>query len=135
MSERLGPLTFGKKKEEIFLGREITQHRDFSDDTAKVIDEEVRQIIEAAEERASKILKENLQSLKLLAESLLEHEVIDGEDIKRLLEGKKLRNKNNKKSATKTKTVKPAKKATSSNIKSVKVKNKESTAASPTEGK
>ncbi|MBU4445993.1 ATP-dependent zinc metalloprotease FtsH [bacterium] len=90
MSERLGPLTFGKKNEQIFLGREISQHRDFSEDTAKIIDEEIRNIVEAAEEQASKILKENLPSLKLLAESLLEHEVIDGEDIKRLLKGEKI---------------------------------------------
>lgn len=95
MSERLGPLTFGKKNQEIFLGREIAQHRDFSEETAKAIDEEVRKIVEAAETRAIKILKDNLKSLKLLAETLLEHEVIDGEDIKRLLEGKKLKKSRN----------------------------------------
>ncbi|MDO9548328.1 MAG: ATP-dependent zinc metalloprotease FtsH, partial [Candidatus Marinimicrobia bacterium] len=113
MSERLGPLTFGKKTHEIFLGREIAQHRDFSEDTAKIIDEEVRIIVEAAEIRATKILKDNLKSLKLLAETLLEHEVIDGEDIKRLLEGKKLKKpKNNYKSASKPKSVKPTTKST-----------------------
>ena len=103
MSERLGPLTFGKKNQEIFLGREIAQHRDFSEDTAKIIDEEVRIIVEEAEERAAKILKDKLKSLKLLAETLLEHEVIDGNDIKRILEGKKLKKpKNNKNSQSKT---------------------------------
>lgn len=95
MSDRLGPLTFGKKNQEIFLGREIAQHRDFSEETAKAIDEEVRRIIEEAEARATKILKENQKSLKLLAETLLEYEVIDGEDIKRLLSGKKIRKSRN----------------------------------------
>jgi len=90
MSDRLGPLTFGKQNEEIFLGREISKHRDFSEDTAKIIDQEVRKIVEDAEEVAAKILKDKLDALKLLAESLLEHEVIDGEDIKRLLNGEKI---------------------------------------------
>jgi len=108
MSERLGPLTFGKKNEQIFLGREISQHRDFSEDTAKIIDEEVRNIVEAAEEQASKILKENLPSLKLLAESLLEHEVLDGENIKRILKGEKIK-KVKKNNSTAKKVSKSAK--------------------------
>ncbi|MBU0710550.1 ATP-dependent zinc metalloprotease FtsH [bacterium] len=135
MSERLGPLTYGKKEQEIFLGREITQHRDFSEDTAKIIDEEVRIIVETAEIRANKILKDNLKSLKLLAETLLEHEVIDGEDIKRLLEGKKLKNpKNNNKSATKSKPVKPTTKLTKTASPKKPVK-KESTTAAKTDDK
>jgi len=135
MSERLGPLTYGKKEQEIFLGREITQHRDFSEDTAKIIDEEVRIIVETAEIRANKILKDNLKSLKLLAETLLEHEVIDGEDIKRLLEGKKLKNpKNNNKSATKSKPVKPTTKLTKTASPKKPVK-KESPAAAKTDDK
>ena len=110
MSEKLGPLTFGKKNQEIFLGREIAQHRDFSEDTARVIDIEVREIVEAAETQAVKILKDNIKSLKLLAETLLEHEVIDGENIRRLLEGKKIRKpKNNKKVASKEKQTKSVK--------------------------
>ncbi|MCK4641990.1 MAG: cell division protein FtsH, partial [Candidatus Marinimicrobia bacterium] len=108
MSERLGPLTFGKKNEQIFLGREISQHRDFSEDTAKIIDEEVRNIVEAAEEQASKVLKENLPSLKLLAESLLEHEVLDGENIKRILKGEKIKKVKKNNSAVK-KVSKPVK--------------------------
>jgi cell division protease FtsH len=90
MSERLGPLTFGKQNEEIFLGREISKHRDFSEDTAKIIDQEIHKIVEDAEEVAAKILKDKLDALKLLAESLLEYEVIEGEDIKRLLNGEKI---------------------------------------------
>jgi len=136
MSERLGPLTFGKKTQEIFLGREIAQHRDFSESTAKIIDEEVRKIVEAAEERATKILKDNLKSLKLLAETLLEYEVIDGENIKRLLEGKKIKKpKNNNKSTPKTKTVK-RKTKTAGTRKTVKrTVKKEKTAAAKTETK
>ncbi len=135
MSERLGPLTYGKKTQEIFLGREIAQHRDFSEDTAKIIDEEVQIIVESAEIRATKILKDNLKSLKLLAETLLEHEVIDGEDIKRLLAGKKLKKpKNNNKSATKSKPAKSANKTTKSTGKKKSVK-KEITPAPKTDDK
>jgi cell division protease FtsH len=95
MSDRLGPLTFGKQTEEIFLGREIAKHRDFSEETATLIDEEVRKIVEEAEKLACDILKKNLDKLQLIAEALLEYEVIDGEDITRLLQGKKLIKANN----------------------------------------
>jgi len=81
MSDRLGPLTFGKKNEEIFLGREIATHRDFSEETAKVIDTEIRRIVEEAEERACDILRRNLTGLQRLAETLLEKEVLDGSEI------------------------------------------------------
>lgn len=135
MSERLGPLTFGKKTQEIFLGREIAQHRDFSESTAKIIDEEVRKIVEAAEERATKILKDNLKSLKLLAETLLEYEVIDGENIKRLLEGKKIKKPKNNKSTPKTKTVKRKTKTAGSRKTVKRTVKKEKTAAAKTETK
>lgn len=90
MSEKLGPLTFGKKNEEIFLGREIATHRDFSEETAKLIDTEVRSIVEEAEERAKNILSANLDKLKILAEALLEREVLDGFEIEKLLRGELL---------------------------------------------
>ncbi|PIS28694.1 MAG: cell division protein FtsH, partial [Candidatus Marinimicrobia bacterium CG08_land_8_20_14_0_20_45_22] len=90
MSERLGPLTFGKKNEEIFLGRDIATHRDFSEETAKLIDSEVRLIVEEAEKRAKTILSENLDKLKILAEVLLEREVIDGSEIEKLMKGETL---------------------------------------------
>jgi len=90
MSERLGPLTFGKKNEEIFLGRDIATHRDFSEETAKLIDAEVRSIVEEAEERAKTILSENLDNLKILAEALLEREVLDGYEIEKLMKGETL---------------------------------------------
>lgn len=90
MSEKLGPVTFGKKEEEIFLGREIAQHRDFSEKTAQEIDAEVRQIITKAENRVRELLSQNLDKLHQLAEALLEREILDGEQIDLILSGKKL---------------------------------------------
>src|ERR1700716_1959676 len=86
MSE-LGPLTFGKKEEQIFLGREIAQHRDFSEDTAIQIDQEVRKIISEQYGRARKILEENRDTMVRLAEALLEHESLDGVQIRRIVAG------------------------------------------------
>jgi cell division protease FtsH len=94
MSEKLGPLTFGKKEEEIFLGREIAKHRDYSELTAQEIDEEVKRIVEEAEKKAFDLLSGNLDKLHLLAEALLEKEILDGEEIDRILRGEKLENKN-----------------------------------------
>ena len=126
MSDRLGPLTFGKQTEEIFLGREIAKHRDFSEETAKLIDEEVRKIIEEAEKLACGILKKNLGKLQLLAEALLEHEVIDGEDIARLLQGKKLiRATNNKNLKKRTKPTVRLRKAPKPESKTSKLKEEE----------
>jgi cell division protease FtsH len=90
MSEKLGPITFGKKEEEIFLGREIAQHRDFSENTAQEIDREVREIITKAEKRVEKLLKENMEKLHKLADALLEREILDGEEIDLILAGKEL---------------------------------------------
>jgi cell division protease FtsH len=90
MSERLGPLTFGKKEEQIFLGREIATHRDYSEDTAQEIDKEVRRIVEEAEEETTKLLSANLDKLHLLANALLEKEILDGEEIDKILRGEKL---------------------------------------------
>ena len=88
MSEKLGPLSFGKKQEEIFLGREISQHRDYSEKTAQEIDAEIKSIVVDAQERATKLLSENLDKLHIIAKALLEHEAIDGHMIDRLLSGK-----------------------------------------------
>ncbi len=90
MSERLGPLTFGKKEEQIFLGREIATHRDYSEHTAQEIDKEVRRIVEEAEEKATELLGANLDKLHLLATALLEREILDGEEIDKILRGEKL---------------------------------------------
>jgi len=86
MSE-MGPLTFGKKEEQIFLGREIAQHRDFSEDTAIKIDIEVKKIITAQYERAKTIIEENRDTLIRLAECLLERESLDGVEIRRIVAG------------------------------------------------
>jgi cell division protease FtsH len=83
----MGPLTFGKKEEQIFLGREIAQHRDFSEDTAIKIDEEVKKIVTAQFERAKKIIEENRETMIRLAECLLERESLDGVEIRRIVAG------------------------------------------------
>ena len=86
----LGPLTFGKKEEQIFLGREIAQHRDFSEDTARKIDEQVNKIVEGGYKRAKDVLDSNGDALVRIAKALLEREVLDGIEIKLLLAGKDL---------------------------------------------
>ena len=91
MSEKLGPVTYGKKAEEIFLGREITQHRDYSEQTAILIDREVQRIVTESMNLAEKTIRDNVDKLNLLSEALLEREILDGEEIDRLLEGKKLK--------------------------------------------
>lgn len=85
MSEKLGPLTFGKKEEQIFLGREIAQHRDYSEDTAVMIDQEVRSIVMKNYERALKLLKGNLDLLHRLAKELLDREVLDNNEIEKII--------------------------------------------------
>jgi cell division protease FtsH len=86
MSE-MGPLTFGKKEEQIFLGREIAQHRDFSEETAIKIDEQVKKIVTAQYERAKSIIQENRDVMVRLAEALLERESLDGVEIRRIVAG------------------------------------------------
>ena len=86
----LGPLTFGKKEEQIFLGREIAQHRDFSEETAIKIDEEVRRFVNGAYDRAKKILEEHREQLVAIAQALLEREVLDANEMQMLIEGKEL---------------------------------------------
>jgi cell division protease FtsH len=81
MSEKLGPMTFGKKEEEIFLGRDFTQKVDYSESTAIEIDSEVRRIIQESYHRAKDLLKSNLRLLHKVAEKLLEKEVLDGSEI------------------------------------------------------
>ena len=90
MSEKLGTLTFGKKEEEIFLGREIAKHRDYSERTAQIIDEEVTMIVGKAEKLADGILKKHIDQLHALASALLEREVLDGAEIKKILNGETL---------------------------------------------
>jgi len=85
MSDKMGPLTFGKKEEQIFLGREISQHRDFSEATAVEIDNEVKRIIEECHEEARRLLQERMESLKGIAEALLEVEVLNADKIDEIL--------------------------------------------------
>jgi cell division protease FtsH len=95
MSDVLGPMTFGKKNEEIFLGREIQSHRDFSEATARMIDEEVVRIIRKAQATANRILKENVEHLHNLSKALLEHETIDGEEVLAVMDGKEIKRSQN----------------------------------------
>ncbi|MBU3982200.1 MAG: hypothetical protein KJ985_01675 [Proteobacteria bacterium] len=85
MSDDLGPLTYGKKEEQIFLGREIAQHRDFSEDTARKIDAAVKNIIDEATTQTVSLLTENRDVLTRMAEELLEKETIVLDDIERIL--------------------------------------------------
>jgi cell division protease FtsH len=86
MSE-MGPLTFGKKEEQIFLGREIAQHRDFSEETAIKIDEQVKKIVTAQYQRARNIIEENREVMVQLSECLLERETLDAVEIRRIVAG------------------------------------------------
>jgi cell division protease FtsH len=87
---RLGPLTFGKKEEQIFLGREIAQHRDFSEETARQIDLEVRRLIDEAYQSAHTLVETHADAMHRLAAALLERETIDAEEVRLLIEGKEL---------------------------------------------
>ena len=89
----LGPLTFGRQEEQIFLGREISQHRDYSEDTAEAIDEQVRNFVMQGYERAKTILTENKDALVRIAEALLERESLDAEEIQMLMNGEPLKEK------------------------------------------
>jgi cell division protease FtsH len=86
----LGPLTFGKKEEQIFLGRELAQHRDFSEETARQIDAEVRRFVNDGYDCAKKLIEENKEKLARIAEALLEREVLDAAELKLILEDKPL---------------------------------------------
>jgi cell division protease FtsH len=85
MSENLGPLSFGKREEQIFLGREIAQHRDYSEQTAVNIDQEVRRIVEDNYERCKGMLTHNVELLHGLAEALLEKETLESRDIEDMI--------------------------------------------------
>jgi cell division protease FtsH len=90
MSEAVGPLAFGPKEEQIFLGREIAQHRDYSEQTAVLIDKEVRAVVDEALEKAEQIVAGNIVKLNDLANALLEREILDREEIEKIFRGEKL---------------------------------------------
>jgi cell division protease FtsH len=87
---QLGPLTFGKKEEQIFLGRELSQHRDYSEETAREIDAEVRRFIDAAYKTAFDILDSNREVMDRIAQALLEREVLDAHELQMLINGQPL---------------------------------------------
>jgi cell division protease FtsH len=87
MSDNLGPLAYGKKEEQIFLGREFAQHRDYSEETARLIDNEVRGIVTQGYEKAKEIINANMAILHKLANTLLEKEVLDGNQIEAIIKG------------------------------------------------
>jgi cell division protease FtsH len=85
MSDKLGPMTFRQGDEHVFLGREITEQRDFSEYMGRLIDEEIQRIVHAMEQRAEQLLEHHQDKLDILATALLEHETLDAEDVDRLL--------------------------------------------------
>src|SRR3989441_6852237 len=87
MSHGMGPLTFGKKEEQIFLGREIAQHQDYSEDTALRIDQEVKRFVTDNYTRAQKVLSEHKQKLLDMADALLARETLDADQVRRLAAG------------------------------------------------
>jgi len=90
MSKTLGPLAFGKKEEQIFLGREIAQHQDYSEETARIIDREIKKLITDSYNEAMEVLRENRDKLETLADALIEREVLDAEEINILVAGRRL---------------------------------------------
>jgi cell division protease FtsH len=90
MSEKLGPITYGNKQEEVFLGKELHEHKNYSETTQILIDDEIKKIVENGMLRAEKILKDNVDSMHKLAEVLLEREILDAEEIEMVLKGKEL---------------------------------------------
>ncbi len=88
LSERLGPLTYTEDEEEVFLGRSVTQHKSMSDETAHLIEEEVRAIVDRNYQRARRILEENLDKLHLMAEALIKYETLDSDQLDDIMEGR-----------------------------------------------
>jgi cell division protease FtsH len=88
LTEKLGPLTYSEDEDEVFLGRSVTQHKHMSDDTARLIDEEVRDIIDAAHGKARDLLESNLSKLHLMAEALMRYETLDTEQIDQVMQGR-----------------------------------------------
>ncbi|MFN2268136.1 MAG: ATP-dependent zinc metalloprotease FtsH [Desulfonatronovibrio sp.] len=90
MSEALGPLAFGGKGEEVFLGREFAQHKEYSEETARLIDDEVKKIVRDAYEKAKELLRENMESLHKLSDALLERETLSGVEVEKVMNGEEL---------------------------------------------
>jgi cell division protease FtsH len=88
LSDRLGPLTYTEEDGEVFLGRSVTQHKQVSDETAHVIDEEVRKIINENYQRAEQVIKEKREILDAMADALMKYETIDESQLKEIMQGK-----------------------------------------------
>jgi len=82
-----GPLAFGKKEEQIFLGREIAQHRDYSEQTAELIDQEVQQLVRASYTEATSLVEQHREAMERIAQALLEFEVLDAEEVEMAIRG------------------------------------------------
>ena len=87
LTEKLGPLTYSEDEDEVFLGRSITQHKHVSDDTARLIDIEVREIIDAAHAKAKSLLESHSDELYMMADALMKYETVDGSQIDQIMEG------------------------------------------------
>tara|TARA_B100001167_G_C16769453_1_gene306246 strand:- start:228 stop:2300 length:2073 start_codon:yes stop_codon:yes gene_type:complete len=109
MSDLLGPMTFGKKNEEIFLGREIQSHRDYSDVTARMIDEEISRIVRDAQRTSEEILRKDIDLLNRLAKELLKYETITSDDLDKIIKGQKLTRRINGQSRQKPRKRTPGK--------------------------
>jgi len=90
MSDKLGPLTFGKKDEEVFLGRDYGHTKNYSEQTAELIDSEIRSLVEGANKKAKALLKENVEKLHALSQALLERECLDGQEVEMIIKGEQL---------------------------------------------
>ena len=88
LSEKLGPLTYSEEQDEVFLGHSVTKHKVISDETTHLIDEEIRALINRNYRRAETLLRDNIDKLHMMAESLMKYETIDGTQIKAIMEGK-----------------------------------------------
>jgi cell division protease FtsH len=88
LSERLGPLAYGEEQGEVFLGRSVTQTKSVSEETAHLIDEEIRSVIDRNYERADRLLRENLDKMHLMAEALMKYETIDRHQIDEIMQGR-----------------------------------------------
>ena len=99
-SDKLGPLRYETNQEEVFLGHSVAQQRNISDDTARLIDEEVRKLVEEGEKTSRKILTKHIEDLHKIAQGLLEYETLSAEDIDNILKGKELDKKNTNLDAT-----------------------------------
>ena len=109
MSDLLGPMTFGKKNEEIFLGREIQSHRDYSDVTARMIDEEISRIVRDAQRISEEILRKDIDLLNRLAKELLKYETVTSDDLDKIIKGQKLTRRINGQSRQKPRKRTPGK--------------------------